>query len=356
MRLAGRPALARRRSPRLAPALLALALALPAGFVSVGTRAQAPGAATAATPGLVAHRPLAVIEGGSVTLGDLFENAGPRATDVLGPSPMPGRRFVVEAPQLAVIARDAGLPWQPAAGDERVVVERPGRPLSREEVEAVLRGELARLGADPELDIDLVAYQPMLVPTGADPRLTLEGTEYDAASRRFSATLVVLADGVATLRQRLAGRSVAMRSVVVANRALRMGEVLGAPDVRAERLPAERLRPGLAESLDAVLGRRLGRPLGAGQPVPLSELSAQQAVRRDSVVQLVHEATGLSLTTSGRALEDGALGATITILNLSNGAVLLGEVLAPGRVRALGPAPEPQTATARGQAPGLVRR
>ena len=81
---------------------------------------------------LVAPRGQAMVEGGVVTLGDLFEGLGPKATVVLGPAPAPGRRFVVESPQLAIIARDNGLSWQPLAGDERVVVERPGRPLARE--------------------------------------------------------------------------------------------------------------------------------------------------------------------------------------------------------------------------------
>ncbi|WP_159999894.1 flagellar basal body P-ring formation chaperone FlgA [Roseomonas sp. 18066] len=295
-------------------------------------------AAPVAAQGLIAPRGQAVIEGGVVTLGDLFDGLGPKATVVLGPAPAPGRRFVVESPQLAIIARDNGLSWQPLAGDERVVVERPGRPLSREEVEAVLRAELSALGADPELDLELVGFQPPMVPTGADPRLAVEGTEYDAASRRFSTTLVVLADGMATLRQRMAGRNVAMREVVVAVRSLRAGETLGPRDVRAERLAAERVRPGMATSLERAIGARVTRNIAAGAQLPLTELAAALAVARDSAVELVHESAGLSLATRGKALADGAPGAVITVLNLLNGTTLTGEVIGPGRVRALGPA------------------
>lgn len=288
---------------------------------------------------LVAPRPQAMVESGVVTLGDLFTNIGAKAAVPLGPAPGPGRRFVIESPQLAVIARDNGLSWQPLGGDERVVVERPGRPLAREEVETVLRAELVALGADPTLDIELTGFQAPMVPAGPDPRLTVEGTEYDPASHRFAATLVVLADGMPTLRQRLAGRNVALRDVVVATRALRSGEVLTARDVRAERLPAERIRPGMADKLERVLGQRLGRGVASGQPVPLGDLAAVQAVSRDSAVQLLHEVPGLTIATRGKALEDGATGAVITVLNLANGVPLMGEVLGPGRVRALGPVP-----------------
>jgi flagella basal body P-ring formation protein FlgA len=299
---------------------------------------------TAAFPAVaqdfVTPRPHAVIEGGVVTLGDLFENAGPRAVQPLGPAPAPGRRFVIEAPQLAIIARDGELSWMPLAGDERVIVERPGRPLAREELDDALRGELVTLGADPELDIDIFGYQPPIVPaSGPAPRLAFEALEYDSATRRFSGTLMVLADGMATLRQRLSGRVVAMRSVVVAGRPLRPGEVLEARDLRLQRLPAERVRLGVAERIEKVAGQRLDRAVQTGQSVMLSDLSAPMTLLRDAPVQLQYEAPGLTITAQGRALEAGTLGAVVPILNLATGGTVLAEVLAADRVRPLRPAP-----------------
>jgi flagella basal body P-ring formation protein FlgA len=62
-------------------------------------------------------------------------------------------------------------------------------------------------------------------------------------------------------------------------------------------------------------------------------------VGRDTAVILVHEAPGLTLTAQGRALEDGIVGAVVPVLNLSNGGVVLAEVLGRGRARALGASP-----------------
>jgi flagella basal body P-ring formation protein FlgA len=295
-------------------------------------------AAPAAAQDFVTPRPHAVIESGLVTLGDLFDNAGPRAVQPLGPAPAPGRRFVVEAPQLAIIARDNQLAWTPLAGDERVIVERPGRPLSREELDDALRSELVALGADPGLDVDLFGHQLPIVPsTGPSPRLAFEALEYDPATRRFSGTLLVLADGMATLRQRLSGRVVAMREVVVAARPLRAGEVLAARDLRAQRLPAERVRPGMAERIERAAGHRLDRAVQTGQPVALADLSLPATLLRDTPVQLQYEAPGLTITAQGRAMEDGALGATVPVMNLATGGTVLAEVLASDRVRPLRP-------------------
>ena len=54
---------------------------------------------------------------------------GPKPTRVLGPGPAPGGRIVVEAAQLAAIARQFGVDWRPASPADRAVLDRPGRML-----------------------------------------------------------------------------------------------------------------------------------------------------------------------------------------------------------------------------------
>jgi flagella basal body P-ring formation protein FlgA len=54
-------------------------------------------------------------------------------------------------------------------------------------------------------------------------------------------------------------------------------------------------------------------------------------------VQLQYEVPGLTITAQGRAMEDGALGATVPVMNLATGGTVLAEVLASDRVRPLRP-------------------
>jgi flagellar basal body P-ring formation protein FlgA len=315
---------------RALSSLLALSLlALPVLVQGPAARAQAP-----------APRAQAVVEASVVTLGDIFENAGPRADTTLGPAPAPGRRFVVEAPQLAAIARDYGLAWRPMAGDERVVVERPGRAMRREEVLEPLRLELVALGADPELELDIPGFQPPNLPAGApDARIAVDGALWDGATRRFSATLVVVAEGMPTFNQRVSGRAVAMRDVVVAARALRAGEMVMPADVTVTRHAVDRAAANAAEDADLVVGQRLRRAVAAGQALAAADVVAVPVIPRDSIVQLTHQAPGLTLIAQARALEDGFRGRTVLVLNLGTGSVVQAEVLGPGRARAIGTAP-----------------
>src|SRR5918997_386290 len=208
----------------------------------------------AAAQEMAAPRPLSVVEEPALRLGDVFENAGPRAAQAIGAAPAPGRRVVLDAAQLSALARAHNLPWRPLSAHERAVVERPGRAVPREEIDAALRADLSRMGLDPDAELDLGPLLPPMVPPAAIVHVSAEGTALDAATGRFSSTLVVLAEGMPTARMRLAGRAVPTQPTVVATRRIALGEVVGPSDVRLVRLRAERVRPGTAQGVEQVVG------------------------------------------------------------------------------------------------------
>ncbi len=119
----------------------------------VGTTAQSATLRTVTT----LHAP-------TVRLSDLFEDAGANANRVLGPGPGAGGRIVVEAAQLGAIARQFGVDWRPASSADRAVLDRPGRPLQREDVLDALRSALIEGGTSPDCDIELADFSPPLVP------------------------------------------------------------------------------------------------------------------------------------------------------------------------------------------------
>jgi len=287
----------------------------------------------AAAQELVGPKPLVVTADTVLRLGDIFEGAGPRAGQPIGATPAPGRRLVIEAPQLAALARAHGLAWRPVSAQERVVVERPGSVLPRDEIALALRGELLRLGLDPDSELDLGPLSPAMVPPGAVPHLAVEGASFDPASGRFAATLVVVAEGMPVLRQRIAGRAMATLPAVVATRRMALGETVRAGDARLVRLRAERVRPGSADRLDQVVGQQLRRPMATDAPFLRADLAPPSLVEKNALVTMVVETPGLSLTAQGRALEAAPRGGLVPVMNLASRTVVEGQVIGPGRVR-----------------------
>jgi len=94
-----------------------------------------------------------------VRISDLFDDAGPEAERVLGPGPSPGGRIVVEAAQAAAIARQFGVAWRPASSADRVVIDRPGRLLAREDLLGALRSALLGAGAQDAFEDALLGRQ-----------------------------------------------------------------------------------------------------------------------------------------------------------------------------------------------------
>jgi flagella basal body P-ring formation protein FlgA len=294
--------------------------------------------AWAAEPAML--RPHALLDGDTLRLSDLFENAGPRGGTVLAAAPLPGHRMVLETPNLINLARQYGVNWRPLTGHERVVVERPGRPVARIEIEELLRAELLRHGVEPDWEIELPALIPPMVPAGSIYHLAVEGVHLEQPGSRFAATLVVLADAVPVQRLRLAGRAVPTVPVVIATRRLALGEVIGPADARLLRLLAERARPGHAQLLEQVVGQELRRPMSAEQGFSLVDLGPPAVVQKNALVTLLLDAPGIQLSAQGRALESAARGATVPVMNLMSRSIVEGVAIAPGRVRvAMGAVP-----------------
>ncbi len=297
-------------------------------------------AAPAAAQEFATTRPLAVVDGPLITLGDIFAGAGTREAVVVGSSPPPGRRLVVEAAQLQALARHHGLAWRPFTANERCVIERPGRALPQAELLEVLRSALLEAGMAPEAELELAGFTPPMLPATALPQLLVEGLSFDATSGRFTAALVITAAATPSQRLRLAGRALPTQPAMVAARRLALGDVLRAADLRQTRLRADRIRPGTAESPEQVVGQQLRRPLAEGTAVQTADLAPPNVVAKNALVTMLLEAPGLSLAIQGRALADAAQGGLVQVMNLESRAVVEAQATGPGRVRvAMGSVP-----------------
>jgi flagella basal body P-ring formation protein FlgA len=302
-------------------------------------------AATGATP-----RSHVVVQGPEVRLSDLFEGTLPRGDRVLGPSPAPGRMYTVEPGQLAAIARANGITL---AAPAATVVERPGRALPRETVERALREALHAAGAIESLETPLVlqAYTPPVVPLGvAPPRLVVEDLGWDAAQGRFTASVAAIVGAEPPVRVRIAGRVDDTVAVPVPVRRLAEGDTIRQGDLRMVRMPAARVPNGAELDPARLAGRTLREAAAPGMPISADQVGAAPMVSRGQPVSLLVDLPGLSVTAQGRALEDGARGARVQVMNASSRAVLEGIVVGPGRVR-ISPDAAPLSQPARGARP-----
>jgi flagella basal body P-ring formation protein FlgA len=286
-----------------------------------------------------ALRAMTTLHGPNVLLRDLFDDAGINADRVLGPGPDPGGRIIVEAAQLNAIARQYNVAWRSVSRADRAVLEWPGRPLRKEDVIDAVRLAIAVEGPADDVDIDLGGFTPPTVPAELTTNATVSQVDYDANSGRFTAALTITGEGMNPIDTRIGGRVEEMVEAPVALTRLLPDTVLRPDDVRMARVRTSVLQNEVARTVEQVIGMQLHRPVAAGQPLRLADLTRPPLVQRGSTVQIELTSTGLSVTGQAVALDSGAGGDKIRVQNMTSHAYLFAQVIGPGQVRVTPDAP-----------------
>lgn len=117
----------------------------------------------------------------------------------------------------------------------------------------------------------------------------------------------------------------AMGDSLVATRTLQAHSVLAMEDMV---LVAADL-PGAVTSVDLALGQETRVAIYAGRPILASALGPAALVERNQTVILLYQSAGLTISTDGRALDRGAEGERIKVMNLTSKVTVTG-VVGPG--------------------------
>ncbi|MDO5621235.1 MAG: flagellar basal body P-ring formation chaperone FlgA [Paracoccus sp. (in: a-proteobacteria)] len=112
-------------------------------------------------------------------------------------------------------------------------------------------------------------------------------------------------------------------SALTVAQTLPAGSIIAAGDLIADT-------PG--ENPDAMIGMQARVTLYQGRPVLAGQLRAPQLVQRNKLVPVLWQRGGLSITTEARALEPGAEGDRIRLMNLDTKTTITGTVAANGTV------------------------
>lgn len=238
----------------------------------------APALATQALAGPVNLLPDPVDDDGRITLGELFDDAGAASNVVVGRRA--GATAVLEASQVQIAARRAGLEWSNPTGLRRIVV-REGGALSG----------------------------------GALPA--------EASARPAAASVSARA-----------GTSV---EVLTYARSLAAGDLIQPEDVVWASVQSHLAPAGGPQDAEAVIGLQAKRALRAGSPIGPRDLASPQVIARNDMVEVAYISDGVELTVTGKATRNASAGEAVPILNVQSNRTIDAVAVAPGRAVA-GPA------------------
>jgi flagellar basal body P-ring formation protein FlgA len=175
--------------------------------------------------------------------------------------------------------------------------------------------------------------QPIYVEPSATADLQVSNVLFDPRSGRFDLTIDI--PGSAAARRanlHYSGSLIEMMETAVLTRALARGDLVRASDIAIARKPKAELKGDAGGPADQFIGLEARVAIPAGEPLRRADLTRPERIKRDDAITLVYEVPGILLTCRGKALESGADGDVIGVMNVQSKRTVQGTVTGPGRV------------------------
>ena len=299
----------------------------------VSANAQVAGKSTPPRPAL---KPEAIVTGDIVRIGDLIENAGIVSSVPIFRAPDLGHTGTISADSVLEAVRSHALIGLDTDGIREIVVRRASRIIQATDVEDVVAQALSTrfdLGPSKDIVVNLSReLKAVYVEPSAQGSPRIAHIDFDARSGRFDATLEIPASGSRSSLVRLSGRATPTAEIPTVVRPLERGVVLRESDIQMDRRPRSEIGRDVVTSRSQVVGFAARANLQPGRPLRAGELMKPDLVQRSEPVTLVYEVPGVVLTLRGKAIDGGAEGDTISVMNEQSKRVVQGTIVGPGRV------------------------
>ena len=287
-----------------------------------------------------------------VRIGDVIDNAGAAAQIAIYRAPDLGTTGSLPAEQVLNALRAHQVIGVDTRDIKVISVTRAARTLDGKEIELQVARALEHrngLGAAANLSLTFDRdVQDLKLDASNTGAMQPVSARVDQRSGRFDVSFEIGNDaGTPPTKLRFTGTAVETVEAAVLARDVERNEVLKSSDVVTERRPKAAVGSDAAVR-DRTIGMQMRRQLRAGQALRTADLAKPDLVMRDQSVTLIYQSTGLYLTASGKALENGTEGDVVNVLNLQSKRTVVGTVVGRGQVaitiaspRFLAPAPAP---------------
>ena len=294
-----------------------------------------------------------------VRVGDLIDNAGSAALIPVYRSPDLGTTGALPVAHVLSVLRAKQVIGVMTGDIREVQVTRLARTLANKDLENAVASALERrFGLGDAANITVTfdrGVADMRLDASNTGALQPVATRYDARGGRFDIAFEINNDNnPAPTKLRFTGTAIETVEVAVLTRDIDRADLLKSSDVALERRPKAEVT-GEAASRDRTIGMQLRRPMRAGTPIRVADIVKPDFVQRDQNVTIIYQVPGLYLTTRGKAIESGAEGDTVSVLNLQSKRTLTGVVTGRGQITVQGASQSPPMAPAVEQTSSLKR-
>lgn len=273
----------------------------------------------------------------AVKLSDVFDGVPAEIDRDIAQAPAPGKEVTYDVNVLTRIAQKYRLAWEPQSLADHAVIATPCTRITADTIrEAVIQKARADDGfvVNKNSTVDVVFDNHALeidLPADQAPDFTLNNFTYNPINKYFHADLVADTSS-GPFAVPVSGHFTVKVAIPVLAHRLEGGSTISANDLDWIQISADRINPSIVTSEHDLVGRELRRDTNGGDLITTHDIIPPRYVVRGSLVTLQIETPYMSLTVQGKALQDGAKGDVIRVMNTQSNRLIEGTVSSPGTV------------------------
>jgi flagellar basal body P-ring formation protein FlgA len=271
-----------------------------------------------------------------VRIGDVIDNAGTSAQIAIYRAPDLGTTGSLPTAQLLAALQAHQVIGVDTRDIKAISVTRLSRAIESKDIEfQVARALEHRGGLGDAANLTLTFdrdVQDLQLDTSNTGALQPVAARFEPRSGRFDVSFEIGNDsGNTPTRLRFTGSAIETVEAAVLTRNVERNEVLKSSDIVTERRPKAEVGADVA-ARDRAVGMQMRKQVRSGQALKTADLAKPDLVQRDQNVTLIYETAGLYLTVGGKALEGGAQGDVVNVLNLQSKRTVSGVVVGRNQV------------------------
>ncbi|WP_020594226.1 flagellar basal body P-ring formation chaperone FlgA [Kiloniella laminariae] len=272
-----------------------------------------------------------VVEGDIVYLSDIFSGLKEEQNTAIAHAPELGKNVDLDARWLWALAQKHDVNWQPNSRFDTTSVSRAGQKIDADQIKNSVEVALLEQGlADGhQIEFDL-KDRALEIPAEVEPSLRVESINYREGQSRFSAQIVIPAEGRPVITKVVSGYLIKVVNVPVLNRRLSKGDIIRDHDINWITLKSTKLSKNAITDLESLIGMTPKHSIKPESVIRTNDLDTPKAVNKNSLVTIQLNSGPLVLRTQGRALDSGAMGDVIRILNTQSNTIVNGTVTGEG--------------------------
>lgn len=271
----------------------------------------------------------------TVYLSDIFTDISYDKDKILFEAPLPGQNMQISTSQLWQIAQSNGVAWEKPVINKRIRIQREGRPVNMAVLRVLLEEEILARGFEGNIQVNIYGIiKNLYLPIDSDELdIEIDTLNINPNSNRYSANLLWPTGEGAFVDINLNGLIEQVHLLPVLARMMIPGDIITMDDIDWIKVPVKKITSNSIKSTDDFIGFTPRRALAANKMLRTSDVEALRVIKKGHQVVVSYISGALVLTTAGKALEHGAVGDTIRIMNLRSHKTIYAQVTGEGHVK-----------------------